>query len=88
MELVANQRTPRGLEDRAAIACPRESRQRHQRLRQALEPQLDLPVAALERRPRPVHPLQRPGEAVRPAQLAGEWFHRRAVGRLKEFVQT
>src|SRR6267378_473074 len=86
MELRTNQRSPGGLEDGAAIACARESRQRHQRLRQALEPKLDLPVPALERRPRAVHTLQCPGVVVRPAQLTSEWLHGSALSCLKELV--
>src|SRR5258708_32719546 len=88
MERSTNQRSPGGLENGAAITCPRESRQRHQRLRQTLEPKLDLPVPALERRPRAVHTLQCPGVVVRPAQLTGEWLHGSAVRCLKELVQS
>ena len=87
MELCAEDGAPRGLENRAAIASTRQPDQRRQRLGDPLEPQLDLPVPAFERRARAVHALQRPGVALRRPQLTGDGLRRRAVGRLEELVE-
>src|SRR5256885_16538782 len=88
MELRANERSPGRLEDRAPISTAREPDQGRQRLRDAFQPQLDLPVPAFERRARAVHALQRPCVTVRPAQLTLDGCRRRALGGLKELVES
>ncbi len=88
VKLRPHQRAPGGLEDRPAIPPARLARQRHQRLGQTLQPQLDLSVPPLEWRAGAVHSLQRPGVPVRPPQLARQRFRRRAFGCLEEFVEA
>src|SRR5438552_14339072 len=66
MELRANERSPGRLEDRAPISTAREPDQGRQRLRDAFQPQLDLPVPAFERRRSEEHTseLQSPDHLV------------------------
>src|SRR3989442_15702159 len=71
MELASDQRPPGELEQRPSVA-PADAvptRQGGERLRVSLEPQLQQGVPPLERQPRAVHALQRPGVAVGPPEL-------------------
>ena len=63
--------------------------QRGEWLGPAFQRQLGAGIGALQRRPRAVHALQRPGVAVRPAQLAlhDGCLPRIVRDRLEEFVQ-
>ena len=72
VELAADERAPCQLEQGTPVATSRAPRERGQRLGEALQAQLSGRSAPLERRARGVHALQRPGVAVRPAQLSVE----------------
>ncbi|MDX2120151.1 MAG: hypothetical protein SF070_03695 [Gemmatimonadota bacterium] len=67
---VALHHLPPGVAQDGALS-PR-GEERRQRLRDAGQPQLDETAAPLERGPGAVHPLQGPGVAVGPAQVAGQ----------------
>src|SRR6266576_4476321 len=90
VELRSHQRAPGRFQNWPAVASAgrRVSRERDQRLRHTLEPQLDLSVATFERCARAVYALQGPGVAVRPAELTRNRFGSGALRALKEFVQA
>jgi len=92
VELRAHERSPRAVEHRTAIAACRsricKPSERPEWFRDTLQPQLHLSVAPFEGRARPMHSLQGPRVAVRPAQLALDRPRRRSVGRLEELVET
>ena len=88
VKLGAHECAPRGVEQRSAIATTRVSGERAQRLGDALEEQLDCAVVALERCARTVDALQRPGVAVRPAQLARNGASGCGLGSLEEFIEA
>ena len=88
VELAPDEGAPCELEQGTPVAPPGAAGERGERFGQPLQKQLRRRAAALEWRPGRVHALERPGVAVRPAQLARQRRRLGAVGhRLKELLE-